>query len=73
MYESQPFGLQLIFDQNPTGKVFIFQVFKEAVAMYGTKPCLGVRDIIETQEEVQSDGKVFKKVRGWYVALPSPS
>lgn len=39
------------------------QVFKEAVAMYGTKPCLGVRDIIETQEEVQSDGKVFKKVR----------
>ncbi|RWS01830.1 long chain fatty acid CoA ligase-like protein, partial [Dinothrombium tinctorium] len=35
--------------------------FKRMVKIYGSKRCLGVRDTVHEEEEVQSDGKVFKK------------
>ncbi len=33
-----------------------------AVRRYGPKPLLGTRDILAEEDEVQSNGKIFKKL-----------
>jgi len=38
------------------------ELFERAVRMYNLSPCLGTRDVLEEEDEVQPNGKVFKKV-----------
>ena len=39
-------------------------LFTRAVRLHGhTERCLGTRELIDEQDEVQPNGKVFKKVR----------
>lgn len=37
-------------------------LFARACRLYSSHPCLGTRDVISEDEEVQPNGKVFKKV-----------
>lgn len=39
------------------------KLFKHAVQRYGPDPCLGTREILSEENEIQPNGKVFKKVR----------
>ena len=37
-------------------------LFARAVRLYGTNPCVGTRQLLREEDEVQSNGRVFKKV-----------
>lgn len=38
-------------------------LLKRAVQLYGSYRCLGTRDLLSEEDEMQSNGKIFKKVR----------
>jgi len=40
----------------------VTKAFNYAVAKYGTKQCLGTREVLGETEEMQSNGKMFKKL-----------
>lgn len=44
------------------GKNTLDKLFDYAVLRFGTQPCLGTRDVLSEENEVQPSGKVFKKV-----------
>ncbi len=45
----------------------VSEIFSKAVQLYKDKRCLGYRQILETEDEKQSDGKIFRKsVSGVY-------
>ena len=45
------------------GKDTLDKLFEYAVQRFGQQQCLGTRDILSEENEVQLSGKVFKKVR----------
>lgn len=45
------------------GKDTLDKLFEHAVQRFGEADCLGTRDILSEENEVQPSGKVFKKVR----------
>lgn len=45
------------------GKDTLDKLFKHAVQRFGEEHCLGTRDILSEENEIQPSGKVFKKVR----------
>lgn len=44
------------------GKDTLDKLFRYAVERFGPAHCLGTRDILSKENEVQPSGKVFKKV-----------
>ena len=44
------------------GKDTLAKLFQHAVQRFGHAPCLGTRDVLSKENEVQPSGKVFKKV-----------
>lgn len=45
------------------GKDTLDKLFQHAVQRFGDGQCLGTRDVLSEENEVQPSGKVFKKVR----------
>lgn len=45
------------------GKDTLDKLFEHAVQRFGHAHCLGTRDILSKENEIQPSGKVFKKVR----------
>lgn len=45
------------------GKDTLDKLFEYAVQRFGPARCLGTRDILSEENEIQPSGKVFKKVR----------
>lgn len=45
------------------GKDTLDKLFEHAVQRFGESHCLGTRDVLSREDEVQPTGKVFKKVR----------
>lgn len=45
------------------GKDTLDKLFTFAVERFGDSPCLGTRDVLSKENEIQPNGKVFKKVR----------
>ena len=41
----------------------IDDLFVRAVQLYGPKDCLGTRELLSEDDEMQPNGKVFRKVR----------
>lgn len=44
------------------GKDTLDKLFKYAVERFGEAPCLGTRDVLSEENEIQPSGKVFKKL-----------
>ncbi|XP_054647252.1 long-chain-fatty-acid--CoA ligase 4 [Dunckerocampus dactyliophorus] len=44
------------------GKDTLDKLFDFAVERFGNRPCLGVRDVLSQENEIQPSGKVFKKL-----------
>ncbi|KAM4554944.1 long-chain-fatty-acid--CoA ligase 4 isoform 1-T2 [Odontesthes bonariensis] len=44
------------------GKDTLDKLFRHAVQRFGPAPCLGTRDILSKENEIQPNGKVFKKL-----------
>lgn len=44
------------------GKDTLDKLFNYAVLRFGPEPCLGTRDVLSEENEIQPTGKVFKKV-----------
>lgn len=44
------------------GKNTLDKLFNYAVLRFGPQPCLGTRDVLSEENEIQPTGKVFKKV-----------
>ncbi|CAG5992411.1 unnamed protein product [Menidia menidia] len=44
------------------GKDTLDKLFKHAVQRFGEAPCLGTRDVLSEDNEIQPNGKVFKKL-----------
>ncbi|GAB1609001.1 long-chain-fatty-acid--CoA ligase 4-like, partial [Argonauta hians] len=42
--------------------VTVDDLFYRAVKLYGPKPCLGMRQVLSVEDEVQQNGRVFKKL-----------
>ena len=53
------------------GKDTLAKLFEHAVQRYGPADCLGTRDVLSEENEVQPSGKVFKKVHlcGVFVSI----
>lgn len=45
------------------GKDTLDKLFEYAVQRFGQQQCLGTRDVLSEDNEIQPSGKVFKKVR----------
>ena len=45
------------------------KVFRFAVRQHGQKPALGTREILAEEDEMQPNGRVFKKVYFWLHTL----
>lgn len=45
------------------GKDTLDKLFKHAVKRFGPADCLGTREVLSEENEIQPNGKVFKKVR----------
>lgn len=41
------------------------KVFSFTVRQHGEKPALGTREVLAEEDEIQPDGRVFKKVYFW--------
>ena len=38
------------------------ELFIQAVHMFPSKPCVGTRELLSEEDEMQANGRVFKKV-----------
>lgn len=52
------------------GKDTLDKLFEYAVQRFGDSQCLGTRDILSEENEIQPSGKVFKKVKSYYLLQP---
>lgn len=50
------------------GKDTLDKLFNHAVQRFASAHCLGTRDVLSEENEIQPNGKVFKKV--WYTLNP---
>ena len=54
--------LDFLATEDFPGKDTLDKLFKHAVQRFGEAHCLGTRDVLSEDNEIQPNGKVFKKV-----------
>lgn len=61
VYE-KPQGRSQLYNELVQAKVeTVEQAFRWATAKYGSLPCFGTREILRVEDEVQSNGRLFRK------------